>query len=76
MLQLPGSAKSAVGRQDGLQTHFQGGRFSEDMRVRTQLHTARFMISGCYHQIKPPLGRSPKSKHILWWADLRKLLRG
>lgn len=49
-----------MGRQDGLQTHFQGGGFSEDMRVRTQLPTAWFMVSGYCHQIKPqPLRRSP-----------------
>lgn len=59
MLQLPGSAKSAVGRQDGLQAHFQGGGFSEDMRVRIQLPTAWFMVSGYCNQIKLPLGRSP-----------------
>lgn len=59
MLQLPGSAKSAVGRQDGLQTHFQGGGFSEDTHVGTRLSTAWFMVSGYCHQRKPPLGRSP-----------------
>lgn len=68
MLQLPGSAKSAMGRQDGLQMHFQGGGFSEDMRVRTQLPTAWFMVSGYCHQIKPQAasGKVPKSKHIPW----------
>lgn len=60
MLQLPGSGKSAVGRQDGLQMHFQCGGLSEDMRVRIQLPTAWFVGSGYCHQIKPqPLGRSP-----------------
>lgn len=35
--------------------HFQGGGFSEDMRVRTQTPTAWSMVSGYCHRIKLPL---------------------
>lgn len=56
MLQLPESGKSAVGRRDWLQMHFQRSGFSEDTLGRTHLHTARLTgpVTAAKTKPRPP----------------------